>query len=60
MLEGRNGLHCPCYKTFEDAARTFNYQIHGERILTLDLPDDFLCDEPLCKSCVKCCLSRKD
>lgn len=53
-LSNRGKMHCPLTTEREDLERTFNYQVRGEEILSVEIDDAFVCEEERKDRCKNC------
>lgn len=53
-LSNKGNLHCPLTTEPDDLRHTFNFFVHDEMIVEVEVDDAFKCDEerkPSCKNC---------
>lgn len=53
-LSNGGKMHCPLTTEREDLERTFNYQVRGEEILSVEIDDAFVCKEERKDHCNNC------
>lgn len=53
-LSNKGNMHCPLTTEREDLERTFNYQVRGEDILSVEIDKSFVCKEERKGYCEHC------
>ena len=53
-LSNHGKMHCPLTTERKDLENTFNYRLHDEEILEVEIDKSFVCEDKRTSSCKNC------